>query len=102
MVLGQTAQSRVPPTCTDTGKKGEEALSLAASNLFFQSKDEIKKDAHPHSEKEDDNHSSASGSTYDEDQKCWLQSTEEYNDVVEVGPEVSSMASATNIFWRIH
>ena len=51
--------------------------------------------------KEDDNHSSASDSAHDEDQKHWFQSTEEYNDVVEVGPELSSsMASATKIFWE--
>ena len=49
----------------------------------------IQKDLHPRSQKEDDNHFSASGSTHDEDRKYWLQSTEEYNDVVEVGPEVS-------------
>ena len=61
-------------------------MSLAASNLFFQ---------------DNDSHSSASGSTHDEDQKYWLQSTEEYDDVVEVGPEISSsMASATKVFWE--
>ena len=61
----------------------------------------IQKDVHPRSQKEDDNHFSASGSTHDEDRKYWLQSTEEYNDVVEVGPQVSpSMASATKIFWE--
>ena len=31
-VSGQTTQSRVPATCTDTGEKGDETLSLAASN----------------------------------------------------------------------
>ena len=98
MVSCQTTQSRVPPTCTDAGEKGDETLPLAASSLFFQG-NEIQKDVHPSGEKEDENYSSASGSTHDEDRKYWLQSTEEYNDVVEVGPEVSpSMASATKIF----
>ena len=75
-------------------------MSVAASNLFFQgNENEIQKDIYPRSAKEDDNHSSASGSTHDEDQKYWLQSTEEYDDVKEVGPEVSSsMASVTKIF----
>ena len=75
-------------------------MPLAASNLLFQS-NEIQKDVLPRCEKEDDNHSSASGSTHDEDQKYWRQSTEEYNDVVVVGPEISSsIASATKIFWE--
>ena len=74
-------------------------MPLAASNLLFQG-NEIQKDVLPHYEKEDDNHSNASGGTHDEDQKYWYQSTEEYNDVV-VGPEIfSSIASATKIFWE--
>ena len=93
MESGQTTQSRAPSTCTDTGEKYDETLSLAASILFFQGNEEIKQDVHPRCEKEDKNHSSASVSTY------WLHSTEEYNDIVEVGPEVSSsMALATKIF----
>ena len=104
MVLGQTTQtqSRVPPKCTDTGERGYETLSLAASNLFFQgNKNEVQKDVFPSGAKEDDNHSSASGSKHNEDQKYWLQSTEEYDDVTKVGPEVlSSMASATKTFWE--
>ena len=102
MVFGQTTQSRVSPTCTDTGEKNDEILSLAASNLFFQGdENEIQKVVYPGSAKEDENNSSASGSTHDEDRKYWLQSTEEYDDDVEVGPEVSSsMASATKIFWE--
>ena len=56
---------------------------------------------HPRKEKEDDNRPSASGSKHDEDRKLWLQSTEEYNDVVEDGPELlSSMVSATKISWE--
>ena len=71
MVLGQTTQTRVPPH------------ALTASNLFFQgNENEIHKDVCSRSVKEDDNHSVASGSTY-EDQKYWLQSTEI---VVKVGP----------------
>ena len=73
MVLGQTAQTRVPPTCTDTGEKGDETLSLAASNLIFQgNENETEKVVYPGSVNGDDNHSSASGSTHDEDQKYWL------------------------------
>ena len=71
MVLGQATQSRVPPTCTDTGEKGDRTLPLAASSLLFQG-NEIQKDVHPRCEKEDNNHSSASDGTYDEDQKYWL------------------------------
>ena len=99
VVLCQTGQSRVPPTCTDTGEKGGEKFSLATSNLYLQSNEnEIQKDVHPRSANENDNHSSTSGNTHDEDQKYWLQSTEEYNDVVKVRPEVSSsMASATKV-----
>ena len=102
MVLGQTTQIRVLPTCTVTAEKGDKTLSLAVSNLFIQGhKNDIQKDLYPRSAKEDDNHSSSSGSTHDEDQKYWPQSTEEYDDVVEVGPEVSSsMALATKIFWE--
>ena len=103
MVSGQTTETRVPPTCTDTaaGEKDDETLYLAASNFFFQgNENEVQKVVHPRSAKEYDNHSSASGSTHDEDQKYWFQSTEEYDDVVEVGPEVSSsMASARKIVW---
>ena len=70
---------KVPPTCTDSGEKGDEALSLAASNLFFQgNENEIRKVVHSRSAKENHNHSSASGSTHDADQKYWFQSTEEY------------------------
>ena len=59
--------------------------------MFFQgTKTEIQKVVYSHSAKEDDNHSSASGSTHDDDH---------VDDVVEVGPEISSsMASATKIF----
>ena len=54
---------------------------------------------HPRKEKEDDNRPSASGSKHD--RKLWLQSTEEYNDVVEDGPELlSSMVSAAKISWE--
>ena len=61
---------------------------------------EIQKVVYSHSAKEDDNHSSASGSTHDEEKKYWLQSTEEYNDVMEDESEIlSSMASATKTFW---
>ena len=95
MESGQATQSRAPSTCTDTREKDDETLSLANSSLFFQGNDEIKQDVHPRCEKEDDNHSSASVSTY------WLHSTEEYNDTVEVRPEVSSsMALATKSFWE--
>ena len=88
VVLCQTGQSRVPPTCTDTGEKGGEEFSLATSNLFLQSNEnEIQKDVHLRSANENDNHSSTSGNTHDEDQKYWLQSTEEYNDVVKVRPK---------------
>ena len=77
MVSGQNTQTRVPPTCTDTGEIGDEALSLAASNLFFQgNENEIQKDVSARSAKENDNDSSASGSTHDEGQKYWLHSTE--------------------------
>ena len=56
---------------------------------------------HLRSEKEDGNRSSALGSTHNEGQKYWLQSTEEYNDVVEDRPKVSlSMASARKSFWE--
>ena len=66
-------------------------MSLAAPNLFFQgNENEIQKDVYPRGAKEDDNHSSASGSIHDEDQKYWLQSTEGYDDVVEDGSEISS------------
>ena len=77
-------------------------MSLATSNLFFQGDEtKIQKVVYLRCAKEDDNHSSASGSTHDEDQKYWLQSTEEYNDVVEAGHEISFfMASATKIFWK--
>ena len=45
----------------------------------------------------------ASGSTHDENQKYWLQYTEEYNHVAEVGPEVSSsMVSEAKSFGRSH
>ena len=76
--------------------------SLAASDLFFQgNENEIQKVVYSCSAKKDDTHSSASGSTHDEDQKYWLQCTEEYDCVVEVGPEVtSSMVSATKISWE--
>ena len=74
-VLGQNIESRVLSTCTDTGEKSDKALSFAPSDLFFQG-NEIKKDVHPRGEKRDGNHSSASGSTHDEDQKYWLKSTE--------------------------
>ena len=54
-------------------EKGDEALSLAVSNLFFQgNENEIQKDVYPRSAKEDDNHSNVSGSTHNEDQKYWL------------------------------
>ena len=88
--MGQTTQTSIPPTCTNgTGEKSDETLSLAASNLFFQgNENEIQKVVYSRSGKEDDNYSIASGSTHDEDQKYWLQSTEEYDGVVEVGPEV--------------
>ena len=72
MVSGQTTETRVLPTCTDTvaGEKGGETLSLAASNLFFQgNENEVQKVVHSRSAKEYGNHSSASGSTHDEDQK---------------------------------
>ena len=70
MVSRQSNQSRVPPTCNDTGEKGDDTLSLAASNLFFQSNEnEIQKVVYARSAKENDNHSSASGSTHDEDKK---------------------------------
>ena len=76
LVSGQTTQSRVLNTCTDTGGKRDETLSLVASYLFFQgTENEIQKDVHPRTAKEDDNHSSASSSTH-EDQKYWLQFTE--------------------------
>ena len=103
MVPRQTAQSRIPPMCTNTGEKGDETLSLAASNLLFQgNENKIQKYVQLHNEKEDGNISSASGSTHDEDQKYWLQSAEEYNDVVKIGTKVSSsMASATKIFSEI-
>ena len=70
-------------TCTDTaGGKCDETLSLAASNLFFQgNENEVQNVVHSHSAKEDDNHSSASRSAHDEDQKYWLHSTEEYDDI---------------------
>ena len=56
-----------------TMEKGDEALSPAVSNLFFQgNENEIQKDVYPRSAKEDDNHSNVSGSTHDEDQKYWL------------------------------
>ena len=56
---------------------------------------------HPRSKKEDGNRSIALGSTHNEDQKYWLQSTEEYNDVVGDRPKVSlSMASARKSFWE--
>ena len=43
----------------------------------------------------------ASGITHDKNQKYWLQYTDQYNDVVEVGPEVSSsMVSARKFFWE--
>ena len=103
IISGQTTQTRVPLTCTtDTGGKGDETLSLAASNLFFQGNEtEIQKVVYSHSAKKDDSHSSTSGSTNDEDQKYWLQSTEEYDGVGEVESEISpSMASATKIFWK--
>ena len=102
IVTGQTTQIRVPPaTCTtDIEGKSDKTLSLVASNLCFQANEtEIQKVVYSHSAKEDDTHSSASGSTHDEDQKYWLQPTKEYDDVMEVGPEISSsMASATKIF----
>ena len=61
----------------------DNTLPLAVSNLFFQGNEMMK------------------WSAKDEDKKYWLQSTEEYNDVVEDGPEVSpSMASTTKIFWE--
>ena len=45
----------------------------------------------------------ASGSTHDKNKKYWLQYTEEYNDVAEVGPEVSSsMVSEAKSFGRSH
>ena len=53
MMSGQSTQSRVPPTSTDTGEKSDETISLAASNLFFQG-NEIQKEVHPRSEKQDD------------------------------------------------
>ena len=44
--------------------------SLAASDLFFQgNENEIQKVVYSRSAKKDDTHSSASGSTHDEDQK---------------------------------
>ena len=56
-----------------TMEKGDETLSLAVSNLFFQgNENEIQKDVYPRSAKEDDNHSNVSGSTHNEDQKYWL------------------------------
>ena len=81
-------------------EKRDETLSLAVSNLFFQgNENKIQKDVYPRSAKEDDNHSNVSGSTHNEDQKYWLQSTEEYDDIVEFGSEVSpSMISATKTF----
>ena len=105
IVSGQTTQTRVPLTLTtDTGEKGDETFSLAASNLFFQgNENEIQKVAYSCSAKGNDNHSSALGSTHDEEQKYCLQSKEEYDDIVEVGPEVlSSMASAKKSFGRSH
>ena len=61
----------------------DNTLSLAVSNLFFLGNEVMK------------------WSAKDEDKKYWLQSTEEYNDVVEDGPEVSpSMASTTKILWE--
>lgn len=99
-VLGQNIQSRVLSTCTVTGEKGDKTLSFVPSDLFFQG-NEIEKDVHPRGEKGDGNHSSALGSTHDEDQKYWLKSTEKYNDVVEDRPKVlSSMALPTKIFWE--
>ena len=97
MMLRSSKLTRHPHAPTQ--EKSDETLSLAASNLFFQS-NEILKDVHP-CRKKNDNHSSTTDSKYDEDQKYWhwLQSIEEYNNVVEDGPEVSSsMISATKIF----
>ena len=55
---------------------------VAASNLFFQgNENEVQTVVHSHSAKQDDNHSSASISAHDEDQKYWLQFTEEYDDI---------------------
>ena len=50
IVWGQTTQTRVPPTCTtDPGEKGDETLSLGASNLFFQSNEiEVQKVVYIH------------------------------------------------------
>ena len=42
MVSVQTTQSRVWPTYTDTGEKGDETLSFSASPLFLQG-DEIQR-----------------------------------------------------------
>ena len=92
MVLGQT-------TCTDTGKRGDESLSVTASNLFFQgNENEIQKDVYARIAKKDYNHFSALGSKHNGDQNYWPQSKEKYDDVVEVGTEVSN--EATKIFWE--